>query len=76
MGDPNLRCFLSTETIENLEVASGIGGGDNFGTGGAKMTDFAFLEPRCGGWLRDIVNAGTAAAPGGFGTFAEFVARE
>ena len=73
MNNPNLRQAGGTQPVDDLEVATGIGGGDNFGIGGTQMANFAILEPRRGDRLRDVIDTGTAATPCRLGAFVEFV---
>src|SRR4029450_8214418 len=59
------------ETASNLKMTPGIGGGNHSRTCAAEMSDLP-LQKRVGlCWLGERVNAGAAAAPGGFGQFDE-----
>jgi len=69
----NLNLFSGlAESVFKLDVATGIGRGDDARAGRAQMSELALLEPRRGLWLGDIVDAGAAAAPGGLGALAQF----
>lgn len=61
------------QAVDNLKVATRVGGGDNDGLGRADVTDLSLLEPGGSCRLRDVIDAGTSAAPSGFSEFAEFV---
>jgi hypothetical protein len=57
--------------VDDLEVAAGVGRGDDWGLGGEEMADLALLEAAGGFGLGDVVDAGAAAAPLCLGAFAQ-----
>ena len=65
-----------TQAVDELEVAAGVGGGDDGGAGGVQVGDLAFQEATGGRGLGDVVDAGAAAAPLGFGALAQLDARQ
>ena len=73
MNDSNLKHASGAQSVDDLEVAAGIGGGDNFGFGCTEVADFSLLEPGGCCRLRDVVDARTATTPRRLGAFAEFV---
>ena len=60
------------ESIFKLDVAAGIGRGDDARAGRAQMSELALLEPRRGLRLGDVIDARAAAAPGRLGALAQF----
>ena len=64
----------SAETAAELHEAAGVGGDDGVGVGGEEMGDFAIAELLGGFGLEEIVDAGGAAAEGGFGDFGDLEA--
>ncbi len=64
------------EAVLDLQVATGIRSGDDARARRAEVAELALLEPRGGGRLREVVDAGAAAAPGGLGAFAQLDAGE
>lgn len=52
-----------TQTVDELQMASGIASGDRTRAGGGEMADLALLQDSRGLRLGDVVNAGAAAAP-------------
>ena len=68
----NLGFFAGpAESVFDLDVAAGIGRGDQTRAGCAKVAEFALQEPRRGLRLRDIIDARAAAAPRRLGALAQ-----
>ena len=60
--------------IHELEVTTWVGCRDRIDASGEDVFQFPFLQVGGHLWLRDVVDTGAAAAPGGFGKFHEFEA--
>lgn len=59
-----------------LEGAAGIASGDDISVELRDEPGFAIAQGFSGVWLNEIVNAGGAAADGGFGNFSKFQTRD
>lgn len=76
MNDANLRRVCFAQAVYDLEVATGIGGGNDDGLRSAEVADLSLLEPGGGCRLCNVIDSGAATTPRRFGALAQFVVWE